>query len=260
MIFKLKGYDGFADTDWIRVRDLTLFVGENDAGKTRVMRALSLLGSDEDTLARAGLKVESHADQAYTISTLDVTPERMPQHPSPDQVVRDLIANGLVSDDLNTLLLEHVGYTIRQEGGTPIFERGDGVSFHLEDVSHGIVQFTSLLLRASRKLHDQDGTPFVVVNPEQLLHPKMQAKLADLFVTMCDPPGDHAKHAVRCLVETHSKALLENLGVLVDGGVISAKKISVLMFERVGGICTVRETEFNDEGILQDWTVGFMSW
>ncbi len=259
MIFKLKGFSGFEDTDWISVRDLTLLVGENDTGKTRVLRALSLLGSDADTLTRAGLKVERPTDQAYVISTIDVAPEWLPQHPHPAQVVRDLVVDDLIDDDLNYFLFEHIKYTLRQEDGEPIYERKDDQVFRLEDMSPGIIKLTSLVLMTFNKLRHQDSAPLVIENPEQHLHPKLQAKVSNLLTLLMRRPW-HSEGVARCLVETHSKALLENLGVLVDLGSVSAEEIRILMFEKVDGVCTVRDTTFDDEGILLDWPVGFMSW
>lgn len=255
MMLQLKGFSGFKDTAWIHIPRLTLLVGENDTGKTRILQALSLLDSDKATQARAGLRIEMVDERAYTVSTIDTTPGIRLLRKPPEQVIRDLITADVVNDDLNTILRDNVGYTLRQD----VLVDEMGRVIRLEDASNGVLQLTSLILRVATKMNTRDRTPLILEGPEVGLHPKMQAKLAHLL-TRFDPPSMYDKYATRCLVETHSKALLENLGVLVDLGSVSAEEIRILMFEKVDGVCTVRDTTFDDEGILLDWPVGFMSW
>ncbi|MCS6885512.1 MAG: hypothetical protein RMM17_04070 [Acidobacteriota bacterium] len=45
--FRVQNYKKIADTDWITVRNLTAFVGKNEAGKSALFRGLSKLNPSD---------------------------------------------------------------------------------------------------------------------------------------------------------------------------------------------------------------------
>ena len=96
---------------------------------------------------------------------------------------------------------------------------------------------------------------FAVEQPELHLHPRYQAKLADIFVGAI-----RASKRLQVVVETHSTALVERLGELIEEGIISRDDVSVVLFEKSNGLCTVSLAEFDDEGVLENWPPGFLSW
>jgi predicted ATPase len=170
-------------------------------------------------------------------------------------------------DRFNTLLQEALGYSLSLRSGTGNAEltltNPDGDTFNIADLGFGLSQVLPVYLQAhlarrSLLMSHRFTSLFVVEQPELHLHPQLQAKLADLFVGM-SAQGQNNPDPVPCFVETHSKALLERVGELVEAGAIPADDVQVLLFEKDGKDCTVRATTFDEQGILRDWPVGFLS-
>jgi predicted ATPase len=170
-------------------------------------------------------------------------------------------------DEFNTFLQGHLGYTLSLRAGTGnaelVLTNAEGDSFNLADLGFGFSQVVPVLLQAylaqeNWEMARKPASLFVVEQPELHLHPKLQAQLADLFVMMSARPKS-GHRPVPCFVETHSKALLERVGELIDEKAISREDVQVLLFEKDGKDCNVRATGFDDEGVLLDWPVGFLS-
>lgn len=96
--------------------------------------------------------------------------------------------------------------------------------------------------------------PVVVIDkPENSLHPRLQSQLADLFVAV-------AATGKKLIIETHSEPLISRLGELVSEGKLDRKDCSVLLFHKdEKDVTTVREAEFDPDGMLSDWPIGFLS-
>ena len=52
--FRLQNFMGFADTDWIKLRPITLLFGRNSTGKSAILRALLLLRQSLSSLPEDG--------------------------------------------------------------------------------------------------------------------------------------------------------------------------------------------------------------
>ncbi len=113
---------------------------------------------------------------------------------------------------------------------------------------------------------DSSGALVVVEQPELHLHPAFQAKLADVFAScvMRDESEDNASGAglppMRLVAETHSPNLIGRLGELVGMGTLSAKDVNIIVFESDSNkpeATKLRFAEFNDDGVLQNWPIGF---
>lgn len=171
-------------------------------------------------------------------------------------------------DTFNSFLTEALGYSLSLKAGGGNAEltltNVDGDSFNIADLGFGLSQVLPVYLQAHlahRNPRDRHSTPaslFVVEQPELHLHPQLQAKLADLFVGM-SARSEHNLNPVPCFVETHSKAILERAGELIEEGAIPAEDVQVLLFEKEGKDCTVRATTFDEQGMLRAWPVGFLS-
>ena len=99
-----------------------------------------------------------------------------------------------------------------------------------------------------------------IEQPELHLHPKHQAALAKIFADTITN-GDSADHIKPMyIVETHSSALVNALGELIEDKYIDPNKIQILVFDpkdddskTVG----VKEAYFSKKGHLRDWPYGF---
>jgi hypothetical protein len=102
-----------------------------------------------------------------------------------------------------------------------------------------------------------------IEQPELHLHPALQARLADLFVAMARLSRER-EIPVRFILETHSPAIIERIGALVELEQLDPHDVQILLFERgregsSANTSMVRTTEFDSAGILKDWPFGFLS-
>lgn len=102
-----------------------------------------------------------------------------------------------------------------------------------------------------------------IEQPELHLHPALQARLADLIVSVVRVSRE--KHTpIRFMLETHSPTIIERIGQLVESRSIAADDVQVLLFEPDPtnprtNTTRVRSTTFDSEGVLQDWPFGFLA-
>jgi AAA ATPase domain len=102
-----------------------------------------------------------------------------------------------------------------------------------------------------------------IEQPELHLHPALQARLADLIVSVARVSREK-KTPIRFMLETHSPTIIERIGQLVEIKSIAAEDVQVLLFEPDPtsprtNIARVRSTSFDSQGVLQDWPFGFLS-
>ena len=96
------------------------------------------------------------------------------------------------------------------------------------------------------------GDSIILEQPELHLHPKVQTRLADFFVSM-NALGK------QCILETHSEYLINRLRYLVaitDDESIS-KDTMIYFVEKEGGHSIYRGITINKYGVIDDWPKGF---
>jgi hypothetical protein len=101
-----------------------------------------------------------------------------------------------------------------------------------------------------------------IEQPELHLHPRIQAKVADLLAKVASTqPGASRRMQVRTLVETHSEALVNRLGKLVHTGVLAPSDVNVVLFNKPSFLdpSEVSSTTFDANGFLEDWPIGFFN-
>jgi len=102
-----------------------------------------------------------------------------------------------------------------------------------------------------------------IEQPELHLHPALQAKLADVFVTAANLSKEKG-FPIKFFLETHSPTIIERIGALVEAGRISNDDVQLLLFEKRSeatgsDITKVTSTKYNSDGILENWPFGFLS-
>ena len=111
--------------------------------------------------------------------------------------------------------------------------------------------------QASRRL--RKGTLiFSIEQPELHLHPRLQGILTDAFISSIKAASKQDVN-LRLIIETHSEILVNRLGHLVARGKVSPEDINVVFFEQLdeSGETSVRTINFNADGYLSNWPIGF---
>lgn len=106
--------------------------------------------------------------------------------------------------------------------------------------------------------------PIVVIEqPELHLHPDFQSNIADVFAAAIkrtdidDIP--RRNQSIRIIAETHSPALINRIGELIANKELRKQDVQVLLFEQEepNSPARVCVSDFDDEGILRNWPIGF---
>ncbi|MGA2881050.1 MAG: AAA family ATPase [Bryobacteraceae bacterium] len=119
---------------------------------------------------------------------------------------------------------------------------------NIADVGFGVSQVLPALvaLRAA-----DPGRLVYLEEPEIHLHPRAQAKLADIL-------ADAAKRGVRVVAETHSSLLLRAVQTLVAKGDLDPELVRLHWFTRdAGGVTQVSSAKPDANGAFGDWPVDF---
>lgn len=140
-------------------------------------------------------------------------------------------------------------------------DTGSSQKVNLADTGFGysqVIPIIAQLWAISRKKYYRGEIPiFAIEQPELHLHPKMQAKLADLFIKLVSQNNRSTRF--KLAIETHSEVIVNQLGKAIEQKIISPNDIGIYIFEqeRLESLTTVRESEFDSEGYLTNWPIGF---
>jgi predicted ATPase len=206
-----------------------------------------------------------------------------------DEIDRDgsnlaMFLDSLSSEDgaaFSAWVREHFGFgvhTERRDAHVALMIDTDAASeFNLMDMGFGMSQLLPVIaqcwlssgqLRSGQIPLFRDparsilpGTApmlIAVEQPELHLHPLHQAQLADMFCNTANATNALGQPLSLC-VETHSEAMIYRFGELVESGKLPRESITILFFERQAGRdeSIVRPIEFDENGVLQDWPIGF---
>src|ERR1051326_297738 len=122
----------------------------------------------------------------------------------------------------------------------------------LHDLTHVGVGVSQLLPILVLSLLADQGSTLIFEQPELHLHPRVQTRLADFFVSM-------TMLQKQCIVETHSEYLINRLryrAAISEGDEVS-KDVIMYFVEKEKGHSTYRPIRINRYGVIEDWPRGF---
>jgi predicted ATPase len=126
----------------------------------------------------------------------------------------------------------------------------EGESLHdLTHVGVGVSQVLPILVLS---LLADTGSTLIFEQPELHLHPRVQTRLADFFVSMTTLKK-------QCIVETHSEYLINRLryrAAIADDEEVPQNTIMYFV-EKSQGHSTYRAIRMNRFGVIEDWPKGF---
>jgi hypothetical protein len=125
-----------------------------------------------------------------------------------------------------------------------------GGSMHeLTHVGVGVSQVLPILVLS---LLGQSQSILIFEQPELHLHPRVQTRLADFFISM-------TKLKKQCIIETHSEYFINRLryNVAISDGSHLSNDIIMYFVEKKDGQSNYRPVMINKYGVIDDWPDGF---
>lgn len=125
-----------------------------------------------------------------------------------------------------------------------------GPKHDLTHVGVGVSQVLPILVMSLLADHD---TTLIFEQPELHLHPKVQTRLADFFLSVI-------LMGKQCLIETHSEYLINRLryrAAAEDKNNRVTENLKVYFVEKTDGSSVFREVKVNEFGAILDWPEGF---
>jgi len=140
-----------------------------------------------------------------------------------------------------------------------LMDKRNGVFVSPPDVGFGVSQIMPIIVQAISSINKL----ILIEQPEIHLHPKLQAEMADLFISSAKSSNNNT-----FIIETHSEHLLLRImrriretttGKLTDQSLaLTPEDVSVLYVESVDGESIVREMPLNEYGeLVKPWPGGF---
>ena len=126
---------------------------------------------------------------------------------------------------------------------------GTELEHDLTQVGVGVSQVLPILVLA---LIAEPGSTLIFEQPELHLHPRVQTRLADFFVSM-------TRIGKQCIVETHSEYLINRLRYrsASDKGSDVSESVVIYFVEKEGVRSVYRLVKIDDLGNLDNWPEGF---
>jgi hypothetical protein len=157
----------------------------------------------------------------------------------------------------------HISMTISRSSNL-----GEEFSYNLADTGFGFSQMIPILLQLwlqckKRRQHERpslygDLRVVVIEQPELHLHPRLQSKLADLFLSMLNISKQN-KIRLRIIIETHSEHIINRIGALIGQSGADREDVNIVIFEKsdFSSATSVRSTSYDDDGLIDNWPYGF---
>ncbi|MFC7497071.1 MULTISPECIES: DUF3696 domain-containing protein [unclassified Nocardioides] len=132
-----------------------------------------------------------------------------------------------------------------------LFDSRSGVNVTPADVGFGISQVLPIVV----ELLSRRDSVVAIEQPETHLHPRLQARLADLFIDTTQEGGQ----GNQLIVETHSEHLMLRVQRRIREGSLDPRNVSVVYVDQnTHGETTVKPLRLNDQGdFLDEWPHGF---
>lgn len=147
----------------------------------------------------------------------------------------------------------HVSIKVKDE------KNGDD---NLADMGSGYAQLLPIIITLWQATYDKLDVRYysrsrygkrilAIEQPELHLHPSLQMRFADVLSSII---SRSKKTGMSIIIETHSKEIINRIGIKVEDHSVEPEDVSVLLFDESHD---VRTAHFNSAGVLQNWPIGF---
>lgn len=90
------------------------------------------------------------------------------------------------------------------------------------------------------------------------LHPRMQAKFGTMLAKVI---ASEAGKNMRFIIETHSEAILNSVGIEIERKNLDKDKANIVLFNAAEESYEnyIEEAQYNERGFVEHWPTGFLS-
>jgi hypothetical protein len=158
------------------------------------------------------------------------------------------IRQGLIAFGKNSGLFSDIDIRQLGKGDSDPFQimvRINGPAMNLADVGYGISQVLPIVYQVQ---HSSRHGTYLLQQPEVHLHPRAQAELGSLLVSMAGGKGRKPTF----VVETHSDYLIDRVRIEVARGKISPGDVTILFFQKGAHGSTIDNLFLNAQGEIRD--------
>ena len=124
----------------------------------------------------------------------------------------------------------------------------------LTDVGFGVSQVLPALVQA---FYSPPSAVMWMEQPEIHLHPRVQANLADAFISATKAREGGEDRDVQMIVESHSEHLLNRLQRRVAEGEVRPEEVAIYFVSRHGGAAHIEPLRLNEFGDIENWPDNF---
>lgn len=250
--------------------------------KDERLNNLYILANINELLEMTNYRLMSYAMQMSYVRPLRIMPERYYryQNYSIEEISSDgknlaMYFANLTEDNLkafNKWTSDNFKFSIKlnkSEGHVEIeIKEGNKQSHNMVDTGFGYNQLLPILAiiwnsqgkRNRYYYRIEDGIKFIVIEqPELHLHPRLMSMFAEMLCSAIINQKENED--IRFIIETHSDALINKFGSLINSSVISPDKINVVMFnaKEEGMDNYVEQVSYDKSGYIPNWPLGFFS-
>ncbi|GHV46050.1 hypothetical protein AGMMS49546_33350 [Spirochaetia bacterium] len=134
--------------------------------------------------------------------------------------------------------------------GELIIKQGNGKWSSLKNVGIGVSQVLPIIIQCI--IAPPDST-IIIEQPELHLHPKMQSRLADFFLSM-------SLLGKQLIIETHSEYIIDKLRLRIVQAPLNVPindKVAIYFAEKKDGYSEFRRIHLNEYSVMSEWPEGF---
>jgi len=171
-------------------------------------------------------------------------------------------------------MIENFGFSLEARSSTGhlslyLHYKDSDTDYNVTDMGFGFSQilpiitqlwFTTYSKPKSRNRFNNDvkSKMLIIEQPELHLHPRIQAKLINVFIRaieLCENDGINLK----IMIETHSETIINYIGRSISRNKINKNDVSIIVFDKQkpDEATEVKTSNFDDDGCLLDWPWGF---
>ena len=215
-----------------------------------LLRTTNLDKALDEWLSHIGIANEHYiTKQPDNFKTIHPSEDKTPSFTNSFTNIMSDVANIATLGAINILKKEHNKKVIIEEGDFEIVLFFDGGNYAIPQLGTGVSQILPILLMC---LTAPPDSTIIIQEPEQALHPKMQSRLADFFISM-------ALSGRQCIIETHSEYIIEKLRyrIVKEKNESIKSKTKIYFAKKNDGKTEFEEIEISEYGAIMNWPEDF---